>query len=792
MKKFRLILLTIISILSLTLYANTADSLIKQLESGNNRQRLTILEKLAYDRTVPANERIEYSQRAINLAQKLKLLKSEAFAKLSLGRAYNDVRDYLKAVSSLQNAIVIYVEIDDKEGEAKGLSALGGTFFYLKNTEESMKCFEEALSIRIELGDESNISKSMMNLGSINGIIGNFEEAMDYFKKALAIETKNNNLTICSQCYNNIANIHLALGEMDKVLPYRLKALEIDRKLKNKLQIAIKTYNLAEYFLIINDAEKAYPYIIESKELAEELNDEELVNDNIEFLSWYYKLTNNYPKALEYLEQYAKSNKEIFSKELSEKVSEMHVLYETEKNEREKQSIQLQLEKTKKNQNLLRFAFIMIIVVCSFLIYLYYKKRKYNRLLKEEVLIQTNDLQIKNNDLLVSSNLLIKAKEKAEESDQLKSAFLANMSHEIRTPMNSILGFAELLKEPSLNGDEQQQYINKIEKGGERMLNIINDIISISIIDSGQLEVKLTESNINEQIEYIYTFFKPVTESKGLKFSFKNSLLLEEVILKTDRDKVSDILTSLVKNAIKYTDHGSIELGYVIKKDTEPIEVEFYVKDTGIGIPQDRQEAIFERFIQADIVDKMARQGTGLGLAISKAYVEMLGGKIWVESKQGSGSTFYFTLPYNIETKDEFADNEISHPVEKSSINNLKILIAEDEESSEEYIKIVVQKLGKEIISVKTGTEAVEACRNNPDIDLVLMDIKMPEMNGYEATKRIREFNKKVIIIAQTAYALQGDREKAIEAGCNDYLAKPINKGLLHEIIEQHFPNGGK
>lgn len=209
------------------------------------------------------------------------------------------------------------------------------------------------------------------------------------------------------------------------------------------------------------------------------------------------------------------------------------------------------------------------------------------------------------------------------------------------------------------------------------------------------------------------------------------------------------------------------------------------MKDNGIGIPKDRQEAIFERFIQADIADKNAYQGAGLGLAISKAYVEMLGGKIWVESKQGSGSTFYFTLPYHIETKEKFTDKEISHPVEESSINNLKILIAEDEESSEEYITIIAQKLGKEIINVQNGIEAVEASRQNPDIDLILMDLKMPEMNGYEATRQIRKFNKDVIIIAQTAYALSGDKEKAIAAGCDDHITKPINKEELFKKIKK-------
>lgn len=379
---------------------------------------------------------------------------------------------------------------------------------------------------------------------------------------------------------------------------------------------------------------------------------------------------------------------------------------------------------------------------------------------------------------------LLAAKEKAEESDRLKSAFLANMSHEIRTPMNGILGFSELLKSPGLSSETQQEYIEIIEKSGTRMLNIINDIVSISKIESGLMTVNWQESNINEQIEYIYTFFKPEVEGKGMQLSFNNSLPSKEAILKTDREKVFAILTNLVKNAIKYSEKGSIEFGYN-KKDKS---LEFYIKDTGIGIMEDRQEAIFERFIQADIADKMARQGAGLGLSISKAYVEMLGGKIWLESTFGKGSTFYFTLPYQSENLEEkTVKNKVLTPANVPLFKKLKILIADDDGPSEMLITIMVQGLGSEVINVRTGIEAVSACSNHPDIDLVLMDILMPEMNGYEATRQIREFNEKVIIIAQTANALEGENLKAIAAGCNGYISKPISKDKIKQLIIKHL-----
>jgi CheY-like chemotaxis protein len=243
------------------------------------------------------------------------------------------------------------------------------------------------------------------------------------------------------------------------------------------------------------------------------------------------------------------------------------------------------------------------------------------------------------------------------------------------------------------------------------------------------------------------------------------------------------ILTNLVKNAIKYTTHGSIEFGYVKRGDF----LEFYVKDTGIGVANNRQEAIFERFIQADVSDKMARQGAGLGLAITKAYIEMLGGTIWLESEEGVGSSFYFTLPYQVEPVKEVVNLQLDNSTKAEQLRKLKILIVEDDEVSEMLLDKTIKMFGKEIIKARTGIEAVEACKANADIDLVLMDIRLPEISGYEATQQIREFNKDVIIIAQTAYGLAGDNAKAIAAGCNDYIAKPINKMTLIKMIHKHF-----
>jgi len=383
---------------------------------------------------------------------------------------------------------------------------------------------------------------------------------------------------------------------------------------------------------------------------------------------------------------------------------------------------------------------------------------------------------------------LIKAKEKAEESDRLKSAFLTNMSHEIRTPMNAILGFTELLKVPNISSDDQLEFIQTIQMSGVRMLNTINSIVDISKIESGLVTVDIRETNINEKLEFTYKFFKPEVELKGLKFSFKTGLPSKEAIIKTDNEKVYGILINLVRNAIKFTYKGSIEFGYEKKGEY----LEFFVKDTGVGINMKQKEFIFERFRQGSDSHDRGYEGCGLGLSIAKSYVEMLGGRLWVESEKGLGSTFYFTIPYST-VLEEKADIENAGSAEhkEDQLQTLKILIVEDDEVSFSLLSRFIKKISKDVLHAVSGIEAIEVCKNNPDLDLVLMDIRMPKMNGLEATSQIRSFNKEIKIIAQTAYGFESDHKEAIEAGCNDYITKPINSALLYELISKHCDKQG-
>lgn len=378
---------------------------------------------------------------------------------------------------------------------------------------------------------------------------------------------------------------------------------------------------------------------------------------------------------------------------------------------------------------------------------------------------------------------LIKAKEKAEESDRLKSAFLSNMSHEIRTPMNGIIGFASLLKRQNISSEKQMEYIGLIEKSGERMLAIINDIIDISKIESGQMSVNIEIVNINELLMDLYHFFKPQAVQKNIILETPMTLNKNKSIVKTDKDKLNAILTNLLKNAIKFTNIGRIEYGVYESKEY----LEFFVKDTGIGVPEHLKDKIFERFVQGSQEHSRNYEGSGLGLAISKSYAKMLGGDIRLISNNDKGSIFIFKILYNM--VENYNLNLLSEEQGKkvSKIKKINIAVADDDSISTFLLNEYLEKYTEKLINFTNGLDVVEYCKNNPDIECIFLDMKMPGLSGFDAAAKIREFNKKVIIIGQSAYALANEKEKAMSLGCNDYIVKPYTESEIDEIIMKWF-----
>ncbi len=373
-------------------------------------------------------------------------------------------------------------------------------------------------------------------------------------------------------------------------------------------------------------------------------------------------------------------------------------------------------------------------------------------------------------------NELVASRDKAEESDRLKTAFLNNISHEIRTPMNGILGFSELLREPQLSGEEQQEYIELIQQSGERMMKLINDIMEISRIDARESIIELSETPLNGILDELYNEYRAEAENKGLVLSRKSGLPGNECHMVTDGKKLRMILSNLLQNALKFTSEGHIDFGYE-KKDSI---IEFYVTDTGVGVPLELKEKIFERFSQVDTSLTKFHEGAGLGLSITKAYIELLGGIIHMEPGLNGGSRFFFTLPWT-----PLPDPLPIEPVipETTEIPALNIIIAEDDNVSALLLRKTLKSEQFTLHIASNGMQAVELVRQHPETDLVLMDLKMPVMNGYDATRLIREIRPGLPVIAQTAFASPDDREKALYAGFSGFLTKPVKKSELLGMI---------
>lgn len=371
---------------------------------------------------------------------------------------------------------------------------------------------------------------------------------------------------------------------------------------------------------------------------------------------------------------------------------------------------------------------------------------------------------------------LIQAKEHAEESDRLKTSFLQNMSHEIRTPMNAIIGFTGLLENEALPVEDRKKFVGIVRNSANQLLSVVTDILTISSLEKKMERININILCINSLMDDLLTIFQGQAIKKNLCLTLKKSASDLDSQVYTDGTKLTEILTNLLTNALKFTHDGEIEFGYSIQDSN----FEFYVKDTGIGIKAENQEKIFHRFLQADLSINQQYGGTGLGLSISKGFVELFGGKLWVESKLNKGSIFKFTIPY-ISARNILDANDD----DRSASTCKTILIAEDEEYNYLFIKHVLACHNIRFIHSRNGAEAVELCRDIPNIDLVLMDIKMPVMDGYSAAKMIKDIKPDLTIIAQTAYAMDAEREKFASSIFDDYVVKPINVKELKTKVKK-------
>lgn len=373
---------------------------------------------------------------------------------------------------------------------------------------------------------------------------------------------------------------------------------------------------------------------------------------------------------------------------------------------------------------------------------------------------------------------LRKAEYDARESDRLKSAFLQNISHEIRTPMNGIMGFSQLLDADNLTHDQRKEYIRIINNSSNRLLSVVNDILEISLIESGKIQVHENHVDINELLTELNEIFRPRVKPTT-QLICNCPLSIPDSVIVTDKEKLHQVLYNLLNNAVKFTEKGKIEFGYTVKDKM----LEFFVSDTGIGIETSQHKKIFDSFHKNERNTENLYDGIGLGLSISKGNLKVLGGDIWVESAPGAGAAFFFNLPYKKVLHPVIENNTLKQAEKK----RIKILVFEDDEISFEFIKAVLYHEEITLIHAWDGKEGLQIYEKNKDIEFILLDIKLPGMNGYDVLKAIRKTNTSIPVIAQTAYATEEEREKAMDSGFNNFISKPYKKNEFLSMVNTYL-----
>jgi two-component system, sensor histidine kinase and response regulator len=409
--------------------------------------------------------------------------------------------------------------------------------------------------------------------------------------------------------------------------------------------------------------------------------------------------------------------------------------------------------------------------------YIQQQLKNKNQILEDKVQERTFELERMNRELLV-------ALKKTETSDRLKTAFIQNISHEIRTPLNGIMGFGSLLAEMDTTDEERQSYVDVLQSSSNRLMKTVTDYMDISLIMSDNLDVHNKHFDVIKQLNKIKDKYQTVFDLKQISFRLYVPENQEVFMLYSDQELFHKIFSHLLNNAIKFTREGTITFGYTIQSNT----VEFFVKDTGIGIEKKAQKLIFESFIQENFSNTREHEGSGLGLTIATKMIELTGGSIRLQSVKGEGSIFSFNIPNNIKQEDLIInDTDYFDEAMMNLMRGLKILIVEDDIVSAVYYEEIIKKNFKNVILVTTGEDALIACRSNPDIFLILLDIRLPKMDGFEVIKQLRQFNKEVIIVVQTAYALKGDYEVALASGSNEFISKPVNEMVLFETMKKYL-----
>lgn len=739
------------------------------------------------------NTAIDMYNKSLIISKSLLSKSGIATAYMGIGEVYQSIMQNDKALKYQHDALKLFKQLGSPKNIAQCYLNIGLILFEMKDFELARENFLKSIEINKQIDYIKGMAIGYRKLGNSFIMENNFEASLANYTKSLNLQTKIGNLKGIASCYTNIGLVHLNRKRLKIAENYFNKANKINTSINNLNGVSATYNNLAELYRIKNQPDKAIQYLLKSYNIASKIDLKALKAESAKNLSKIYSTQKNYEQALHYHQLYSELYNQMHNAQIENRIGWIQMQNEREKRvalEKYFAKEKLIEEEKLKKQSLINsflMAIVVLILLSISLIYgLYLAVKKANKKLtlevaerkKAESLLADNH---RNLESLVKIRTLelVKAKEKAELSDRLKTAFLANMSHEIRTPMNAIIGFSKLLRMTD-SLDKQENYINIINKNGQVLLTLVNDIIDISMIESKQLKIQKSNFRILPLLEELKSIFdeqKNHSKKEDIIFTIISNDTPAEMSLFSDPIRIKQILINLLRNALKFTNSGHINFGIELLDN----KLRFFVTDSGIGIPYEDQSLIYERFRQASN-NTVEYGGTGLGLTISKSLVELLGGKLWFTSKPNIGSQFYVDIPLQSTIDQSDSKNTLS----TIDLSGKKILVAEDTTSSFLYIQEVLRKTNAEVIWSKNGVETMEQFSSNK-FDLVLMDIQLPKIDGYEVSLKMKQHNPDIPIIIQTALGNYTQQKEHLKYGFDAFIAKPYTQSELLRVISQNL-----
>jgi signal transduction histidine kinase/DNA-binding NarL/FixJ family response regulator len=724
---------------------------------------------------------LAFGRKLLSISEEIADSSGMSHAYGNMAADYSDMGYYPEALKNHLAALKIREKIGDKPGIAANYVGIGIVYHRQSNVSDAIKNFRHAMDLCEEIGDTRIIAYTFNLLGDVYKDLHNYQEAMHYYSAGLKVSEETGNKSVMSNSFNGLGVIHYLEGNYPEALRYHLTALKIREEFGEYQAIAESYTNIGDTYYKQKKYNDAYKFLNKGLTLSKEVGALFEIKSSYQVLSAVDSSLGNFKQALEHYKLFIIFRDSLMNDENSKRITQQQMQYEFDKKESQSRAEQEKknavAEKEIQKQKLVRNGFIGGFAVVLLFAGVFFKQR--NKIKKGNAALQV-------------------AKDRAEQSEQFKQQFLANMSHEIRTPMNAVMGMTSLVLNTALQ-EKQKFYLEGIRKSSDTLLHIINDILDLSKIEAGKMELEKIDFSLNDTLRQVKQTLNHRAEEKGLELIVNIEPGIDDVVI-GDPVRLNQVLINLAGNAIKFTEKGSVTIE--LTKGEKESAVQFSIIDTGIGIPQEKLQTVFENFSQANASDTRKYGGTGLGLSISRQLVELMGGKISIASVEGSGTTFSFSVAFEKGSPERLDQRLASEEqVDGSILDGLSILVVDDNEYNRIVAKDTLESKSKvHVIAVESGVEAIELLKAT-DFDVVLMDVQMPVMNGFEATGIIRKGgsemgnlnrreaelggancevkNPSIPVIALTASVLRTDLDKCTAAGMDGYIPKPFRASQL-------------